>query len=257
VPDRRVVVALGLLTLAGLWPVEAHAQKKNPQGSKVLLLSGGQREHHGYREQAFYLAKTLEDTGHYRVTIVEDAAILETSALAKYDLVILTADRRDDEFKFSIAQQQALLDYVKIGHGFVSIHGADNAAKDWLPEWREMLGGIYSHFGLPDGKTKQGTFTVKIAESDSPITRGLADFILKDELYYHMQMLPSVEPLATISYEGKAWPVAWTRIYGNGKVFHTPLGHRSFGPDKPDPLHDPNLGKLLIQGIDWAAGRSN
>jgi uncharacterized protein len=144
---------------------------------------------------------------------------------------------------------------VKSGHGFVSIHGADNAAKDWIPEWREMLGGVFSHVGLPDSKTKKGNFQVKVADTRHPITRGVEDFPLSDELYYHIQMQTAVEPLLTIDYDGGTWPVAWTRVYGTGRVFHTPLGHRDFGPDKPDPLQNPSLAKVLLQGIDWVAGR--
>jgi hypothetical protein len=231
----------------------AWAQKKAPTGTRVLLLSGGQRQHHGYRDQAFYLAGLLEDTGRYQVTINEDAAILESPALQKYDMMIVSADRRDPEFKLTPAQQEAIFAFVRSGHGYVSIHGADNGAPDWLPPWREMLGGIFSHVGKPDGKVRKGTYTVKIVDTSSPITRGLGDFELKDELYYHIQMEPGVAPLATVDFENEAWPVAWTRTFGSGRVFHTPLGHRDFGPDKDDPLRNPNLGKLLLQGIDWVA----
>jgi uncharacterized protein len=234
----------------------AFAQKNAPEGAKVLLLSGGRRQHHGYREQALYLSGTLENTGRFQVTICEDAAILETPAMSKYDLLIVNADRRDDEFKFSNSQQEAIFNYVRSGHGYVSIHGADNAAKDWLPTWKEMLGGVFSHFGLPDGKTRKGSFTVKIADTSSPITQGLKDFSLTDELYYQVQMMPDVQPLATIEFQGGTWPVAWTRAFGKGRVFHTVLGHRDFGPEKDDPLRNPNLGRLIVQGIDWvAAGR--
>jgi hypothetical protein len=242
-------VACLSVVAAPAWP-----QKKNPEGAFVLLLSGGQRQHHGYRDQAFYLAGALEDTGRYQVTIAEDAAILESPALQKYDLIIVNADRRDPEFKFTKAQQEALLAFVRAGHGYVSIHGADNAAPDWLPEWRDMLGGIFSHIGQPDGKVRKGTYTIKIADTSHSITRGLADFELKDELYYNMQMQPGVEPLATTEYDGGTWPVAWTRTFGQGRVFHTPLGHRDFGPEKEDPLRNPNLTKLVIQGVDWVAG---
>jgi uncharacterized protein len=233
-------------------PTVALAQKKVPSGAKVLLLSGGQRQHHGYRDQALYLSATLENTGRFQVTITEDAAILETGAMKKYDLIIMAADRRDDEFKLTLSQQEAIFALVRSGLGYVSIHGADNAAKDWLPTWKEMLGGVFSHVGLPDGKTKKGEFTVKIADTASPITQGVKDFVLKDELYYQMQMLPDVQPLATIEYQGGQWPVAWTRTFGKGRVFHTNLGHRDFGPDKDDPLRNPSLGRLIIQGADWA-----
>ena len=99
---------------------------------------------------------TLENTGRFQVTIGEDAAILETPAIRKYDLIIVNADRRDPEFKFTPGQQEAIFDFVRSGHGYVSIHGADNAATDWLPPWKEMLGGIFSHVGQPDGKAQEG-----------------------------------------------------------------------------------------------------
>jgi type 1 glutamine amidotransferase len=229
------------------------AQKKAPDGAKVLFLSGGQRQHHGYRDQAFYLTELLENTGRYEVTLAEEAAVLETPALQKYDLIIANADRRDPEFKYSRAQQQALLDFVRSGRGYVSIHAADNAAPDWPSEMKAMLGGWFSHVGLPDGKVRKGAYTVKIVDSSSPVTRGLGDFSLNDELYYHLQMLPDVQPLATVEYEGVAWPVAWTRNFGKGRVFHLALGHRDFGPGKDDPVRNANLGRLLLQGIDWVA----
>jgi type 1 glutamine amidotransferase len=217
------------------------------------MLSGGKRQHHGYREQALYLAGALEDTSRFEVTIAEDAAILEAPTMQKYDLLIVMADRRDPEFQLSESQQRAIFDFVRSGHGYISIHGADNAAKDWLPTWKEMLGGVFTHIGLPDGKVKKGSYTVRIVDTQSPITQGLRDFPLKDELYYQMQMMPDVQPLATIEYQGADWPVAWTRSFGDGRVFHTNLGHRDFGPDKDDPLRNPNLTRLIIQGADWAA----
>jgi uncharacterized protein len=247
---------LWYLILSSGLALPAFAQKAAPDGAKVLLLSGGKRQHHGYRDQALYLSGTLENTGRFQVTICEDASILETPAMSKYDLLIVNADRRDDEFKFSIGQQEAIFNYVRGGHGYVSIHAADNAAKDWSPTWKEMLGGVFSHFGLPDGKPRKGTYLVKIADTSSPITNGLKDFNLTDELYYQLQMMPDVQPLATIEFQGTAWPVAWTRTFGKGRVFHTVLGHRDFGPEKDDPLRNPNLGRLIVQGIDWvAAGR--
>jgi type 1 glutamine amidotransferase len=254
--NRLRIIALGLFVSCGL-AHPAQAQRKAPGGTKVFLLSGGQRQHHGYRDQAFYLAGALENTGRFEVTLGEEAAVLETPAIRKYDLIIVTADRRDPEFKFTRSQQEAIFELVRSGHGYVSIHAADNAPPDWLPTWKEMLGGVFAHVGQPDGRVRKGTYTVKIVDTASPITQGLKDFTLKDELYYQVQMQPDVQPLATIEFNGTAWPVAWTRSFGKGRVFHTVLGHRDFGPNKEDPLRDPNLSRLIIQGVDWvAAGRS-
>ena len=70
-------------------------------------------------------------------------------------------------------------------------------------------------------------------------------------------MMPDVRPLATIEFQGTAWPVAWTRTFGKGRVFHTTMGHRDFGPNKKDPLQDPSLSRMVVQAVEWvAAGRS-
>ena len=87
------------------------------------------------------------------------------------------------------------------------------------------------------------------------MTQGLKDFTLKDELYTNMQMLPDVQPLATIEYQGVVWPVAWTNTFGKGRVFHTSLGHRDFGPDKDDPLSEPEPQQADHSGDRLGRGR--
>jgi type 1 glutamine amidotransferase len=252
----HLLIAAAALTFA---TAPALAQKKNPDGARILILSGGQRQHHGYREQSLYLARQLEDTGRYEATIVEDAAILNDDDLAKYRIVVGMADRRDPASHLTASQQEALFRFVRGGGGYVSIHGADNTpsdlTEDQTREWKDMLGGIYSHKGQPDGKAIMGTYDVKIADTSHPITRGLSDFPLKDELYSNMQMLPEARPLATIDHAGTTWGVAWARSHGKGRVFHTSLGHRRYtAPDGDDPIQNENVRRLLLQGIDWVAG---
>lgn len=83
----RMPLSCGLaLILTSVAATPTLARRKVPDGVKVLLLSGGQRRHHGHRGQALYLARTLEDTRCHRVTICEDAAILEAASMPKYDL---------------------------------------------------------------------------------------------------------------------------------------------------------------------------
>src|ERR1700687_4313785 len=93
----RIILAAGLATWI-LGTAETPGQQSVPGGAKILLLSGGLRNHHGYRRQANVLQKALEDTKRFEVTICEDAAILETPALVKYDVIVPMADRRDPEF---------------------------------------------------------------------------------------------------------------------------------------------------------------
>ena len=102
-------------------------------------------------------------------------------------------------------------------------------------------------------KTKKGEFLVKIAKPGHPVTKGLSDFKLKDELYYHLQMKRPIEPLAVVEVDGQAWPIAWVLDYGKGRVFHTVFGHRDFGPDKHEPLTTPEFMKMVLQGVDYVS----
>jgi hypothetical protein len=88
-------------------------------------------------------------------------------------VLIVNADRRDDEFKFSTSQQEAISDYIRSRYDYVSVHRTNNAAKDRLPAWKAMLVGAFSHFGLPDGQTRKESFIVKTTDPFIPITQGL------------------------------------------------------------------------------------
>jgi type 1 glutamine amidotransferase len=233
----------------------APAQQSVPKGAKVLLLSGGQRNHHGYRRQAQLLQKALEDTKQFQVTICEDAAILETPALKKYDVIVATADRRDPEFRLTEPQQHGLLEFVRDGKGFFSLHGFCCADRNWVAEMRELLGGVLAHFGAPDTKVRFGKFPLKITDPSHPVVRGVTDFEHEDELYYYLQTQGELKPLAIAVFEGKEWPVLWTRTFGKGRVCVSVFGHCGVQPSARDPLEHEPFRRLVLQGIAWTAGR--
>jgi hypothetical protein len=250
---RVVAISVVILTGTIAWAPEPIGQKKAPDGIKVLLVSGGQREHHGYRQQAHYLQKVLEDTGKFQVTITEEAAVLETDALRKYDVVVLSADRRDDEHRLSEKQQQSLLDYVAAGKGLVSLHGFCCAANDWKPEMRQLIGGVLSHVGQPDTKVRVGKYSVKVEQPTHAIMRGIENYEHEDELYYYLQTVGNLDALATVRHEDRDWPIAWTRSYGKGRVFVTVFGHAGWKAGSKDPQENPPFRQMIVQAIDWAA----
>jgi hypothetical protein len=44
------------------------------------------------------------------------------------------------------------------------------------------------------------------------------------------------------------FPVSWCRLYGEGKIFYTSLGHRE------DVWENDNYQKHILGGIKWALG---
>jgi scyllo-inositol 2-dehydrogenase (NADP+) len=51
-------------------------------------------------------------------------------------------------------------------------------------------------------------------------------------------------------WKGKPQPMAYTKSYGDGKVFFLALGHDEAA------LNHPEFRKLLLRGVDWALGRT-
>lgn len=142
---------------------------------------------------------------------------------------------------------------VASGVGLAGCHGGmcDSFRND--TEWQFITGGQWVSHPGGDGVE----YTVNICAGSSPITAGISDFTVKSEHYY-LHIDPAVEVLATtmfpivnyyhISNKPVAMPVAWTKFWGNGRVFYTSLGHH-------DDVFDnsPSAAALMERGMLWAA----
>jgi type 1 glutamine amidotransferase len=97
-------------------------------------------------------------------------------------------------------------------------------------------------------------YTVDVTKPDDPIMAGIKSFPYTSEQYY-MHVDPANEVLATTTFTGdhSPWingvvmPVVWKKMYGQGRVFYSSLGHRATEFDNP------NMATILRRGINWAA----
>lgn len=138
------------------------------------------------------------------------------------------------------------------GVGMAGCHGGmcDSFRQD--VEWQFITGGQWVSHPGGDGTA----YTVNIAHSSSPIVEGLEDFPVCSEHYY-LHVDPAIEVLATtrfpvvpyyhIANKAVDMPVAWTKYWGNGRVFYTALGHH-------DDVFDnaPSAQVLMERGMLWA-----
>lgn len=139
------------------------------------------------------------------------------------------------------------------GVGLAGCHGGmcDSFRED--TEWQFITGGQWVSHPGGDGIE----YTVNINHGSSPIVEGLEDFPVCSEHYY-LHIDPAIEVLATtrfpkvhyyhISNKPVDMPVAWTKFWGNGRVFYTSLGHHDDVFDK-----SPNAEILMKRGMLWAA----
>jgi len=117
------------------------------------------------------------------------------------------------------AQEIKLLDFINRGDGFTDPHTAAASFRE-CEGYHDMLNVFF------DGHSKYMDFTVNIIDNKEPITQGLEDFVVTDELYY-LKHDPTISHHLTEVYdpaEDEVHIIAFTHEYGNGRVFYFALG---------------------------------
>jgi type 1 glutamine amidotransferase len=225
---------------------------------RVLLLTGGADYHNRpfhYAELAAILAG--EAGADVRITI--DLETLNPETLSGFDAVV----NWSTFVQPAPEQVDALLSAIQGGMGFFAIHGGSATFWNSGP-YLEMLG---SRFMRHDPYKE---FLVEISDPGHPITAGVEDFRVEDELY---QQGGNIEELklfaANVSgdqpYGGDAsqlgegplagdihvlasaegHPLLYVRQWDKGRVHYNALGHDE------KALKHPSFRRLVIQGLDW------
>ncbi len=146
-------------------------------------------------------------------------------------------------------QEKGLLDAIASGVGLAGWHGGMGDAFRNNTTYQWMVGGQWvAHPGnIID-------YTVNITNHTDPITAGLQDFSMRSEQYY-MHVDPGNEVLATTTFDGThaGWvkgtvmPVVWKRMWQQGRVFYSSLGHHA------SDFSVPEAKEIQLRGMQWAA----
>jgi uncharacterized protein len=179
-----------------------------------------------------------------------------TKNLNYFDAVIFTSTT--GELDMDASQKQDLLSFIKEdGKGFVGIHAALDTYYTW-PEYGEMIGGWFDQHPW-------GTFNAPIIKEDPdfPAVRHFPNgFVKYDEIYQpkdwsrsNVNVLLSLDA-SKLDYSNNPrihradhdFPVAWSKMYGKGRVFYSTLGHTEEAWD------DPDIRTMYFEGIKWTLG---
>lgn len=173
----------------------------------------------------------------------------DLDALKKVDLLVACWTMGEIKREYTVNVAKA----VGAGTGLAGCHGGMCDAFRQDTEWQFITGGQWVSHPGGDGIE----YMVNICKGSSPIVEGLEDFPVCSEHYY-LHVDPAIEVLATtrfpvisyyhISNKPVDMPVAWTKFWGNGRVFYTSLGHHDDVFDK-----SPNAQILMERGMLWAA----
>jgi type 1 glutamine amidotransferase len=160
-------------------------------------------------------------------------------------------------------QKHALLSFVHDdGKGLVAAHAALDANYDWA-EYGEMLGGWFNAHPW-------GTFDAPLIVEDPnfPAMRHFPSTHLRitDEMYSpknwsrdkvnvlmrldETQLDYSKPQVQQAARPDKDQAIAWSKMYGKGRVFWSSLGHTKEAWD------DPDVQRMYLEAVKWAMGRT-
>jgi len=212
-----------LAALSATQPATAPRAATHPTTARVLIVTGREHPAHNWRETSRHLATFLAEDSRLHVTLVTDPDYLKSPDLATYQTIVLNYMNWQAPDPGDAARAN-LQRFVANGGGLVLVHFACGAFQGW-PEFLNIAGRIWDP-KLPPHDPR-GAFRVNITHPDHPITLGLADFHTDDELYTCLAGDRPIDLLATATsrLDGKPHPMAFTRTYGQGRVFLSTLGH--------------------------------
>jgi type 1 glutamine amidotransferase len=220
----------------------AQAKPADPR-LKVLVVTGG----HGFAAGPFF--KMFADDAGITFTAVTQGKAAEAydrDDLFSYDVVVLY----DSPTDITEAQRARFLALFDRGIGVVVLHHALLSYQKW-PAFEALVGGKYMLDVETDGDkvTPESTYKsnadipIRIVSPEHPVTAGLADFTLHDELYEGVRMRPDVTALMVTGDE----VLAWAALRGKSRVVATVLGHGR------SAYEDPRFLRFFAQSLRWTA----
>lgn len=242
----------------------------------VLIVDG--HNNHKWKETTPVVKRILEDSGRFTVSVATAPADKNELAtfepkFSDYDVVLSNYNGP----AWSEATQKAFEEYVSGGGGFVCLHAANNAFTDW-DEYNVMIGlggwggrteknGPYIRVrdgeivrdttpGRGGSHGKRHPFLVEHRQPDHPILKGLPTAWMheEDELYDRLRGPAKDLTVLATAYSspdtggtGENEPMLMVIDYGQGRVFHTTLGHDT------KAMSCIGFEVTLQRGTEWAA----
>jgi type 1 glutamine amidotransferase len=216
---------------------------------KVVVVTGG----HDFEHDPFFaMFQSYAGIQYVEAAQKNDSELFEDISNWDYDVIVLynmgqnIAPQRQENFKKLLKEK---------GVGLVALHHAEGAFNTW-EDYRHIIGARYplKEQQIDGVSFKTGTYEhdmdlkVTIADRDHPITRGLADFTIHDEVYKGIWFAKDNHVLLTTDHPKNDATIAWTRQYEGARVAFIQLGHDG------KAYVNPNLRQLIARAIRWSAG---
>lgn len=218
---------------------------------RVLILSGA--NNHDWKQTTPAIRKVLEESGRFVVDVEENVITMKPEAFAKYSVVLGNFNTFGEEAPqtkdWPLETRQAFLDHMAKGHGLVIVHAGSSVFYDW-PEFQQLACATWK-----DG-TSHGAIhlnRVTMTDTESPITKGLEPFWIRDEFWQGIHIAPGAKALASVIPDpafdgsGKAENILFTTESAGARGFAIILGHDLVA------MKNTAWKTILQRGTEWAA----
>ncbi len=238
--DKQVVMnfkKLIILSLLIIVSVSTSAKKLN-----VLIVTGG---HNFDRESFFEMFDSFETVSYTELKHPEANLQLGQIDPKTYDAVVFY----DMPKTISEAEKESYHKLLKLGKGLLFLHHSQCSYQEW-DEYKTIVGGKYhEEKNSPRTSTYQHevTFTVKIADTKHPVTKGIKDFEILDEVYGNTEVLPGVEILLTTIHPQSSKVIGWAHKKEKSRIVYLQPGH-----DK-NAWSNPKYQQIIRQAIAFVS----
>ena len=247
---RNFLFTLVLICVAS-FATSALAETKEAAPIRVLLTYGG----HGFQEAKFFqMFDKMPGIKVTRVDLRKEANALKPGIEKDYNVIVRYDMTRT---KTTESQKENMTKLLDTGIGLVAIHHSIGSHSDWAG-YREMIGGAYLFSPIKVGDKKyskskfsHGEMDVKVENKKHPITAGIKNFRIRDEMYKNCYLATTKNVLLTTNHPKCDKPLLWTIPNKKANVCYFMLGH-----DNKAWAH-PAYPKLLLNAIRWAAKKSS
>ncbi len=219
-----------------------HEAAKKPN---ILLFTGGKKI-----DRPNFL-KVFEEMDHitYQEVIYPQAnQMFLLNEIEEFDILIfydLAKEIREEE-------KQAFLSLLQKGKNVLFLHHSLVSYQEW-DEFEKIIGGRFYQSKNEADKLKhvQSTYRhhvdipVSIVDKNHPVTKGMDDFVIHDEVYGKCKFLNIGKVLLKTDHPENNKVMAWTHQYFNSQIVYLQLGDDKFA------YEDPHFRRLIQQSINW------
>lgn len=208
---------------------------------QILIITGG----HDFERQPFYkIFDSFPDIQYDTITQPAGNEMVQNTRISSYDALVFY----DMYQEITESQKLAYLKLLRRGKGMVFLHHSLVSYQDW-PEFQKIIGGKYVLTSM-ENQSKSTykhdvNINVVIVDHNHPITHGMKDFRIYDEVYGNYVVNENVTPILKTNHPESSEIIGWRHQYENSRIVYLQSGHDHHA------FENENYRTLVHNAIKW------